>query len=52
MEKLTARDRLELFYFIYKEWGLVATPGIYNAIIKAVENGELLPSFTLEKKDS
>ena len=48
MDKLTPKDRLELFYFLYKEWGIVALPGLYNAIIKAVETGESLPSFTIE----
>ena len=49
MDKLTAKDRLELFYFLYKEWGITATPGIYNAIINAIENREQLPILIKEK---
>lgn len=50
MEKLTPKDKLELFYFIYAEWGVVALPGLYNVIVDVVENGGEFPSLVYEEK--
>ena len=42
---LTAKEKIELFYFLFKECGLFNCSRLYNAVIAAVEDNKELPEF-------
>lgn len=45
MEKLTPKDKLELFYFIFQKFGSLNCFRVYNAVIAAIEKEMPFPDF-------
>lgn len=45
MDKLTASQKLELFYYLFKECGMVGCFSMFNAVVDAIESSGKLPSI-------